>query len=228
MNELVVEVMQRMYWDGPDAGLHSGVTVPVRTLPDSFYIMAVHDEGEEDKELELRGNEYTPNGPRVPLDAFCQPVLLIDLPRNRNCTICGTDVITVDVGDETVITACQHYFHAECLRPWVNDSAVSSANTCPDCRKEMCEARSRIPVDIYDELGDEDDDGHEEDEDELRRYLVQLRGEPTSEKPRRSNQHVLEPFDIKKIFCRSARVESDHGFLLCDAQLDSVLQWCVE
>lgn len=185
------------------AGLDSGVSIPMRLLPEpdmnpidfeQFYLLDP-DGKDADRELELCEVEYMPTGPRIPLDTFCQPVFLIDVPRDEICTICGMDVPIFDVGDEAVVTACRHRFHAECLASWVNDSAVSSANTCPDCREVMCEARSRKPV----EGSSEHRHSGEVAGDELGRYILQLRRETTLEKPARSDAYMTACVELEDL-----------------------------
>lgn len=118
--------------------------------------------------MELVEDVYVPTSPRVSVGAFCQPVPPLFILQGVDCSICGTDVLDVKIGDETVVTACQHYFHAECLGSWVNDSSMEGANTCPQCRRAMCELRARVPAE--DESAENDGDA---EEDELMRYIAQ-------------------------------------------------------
>ncbi|KAJ4332200.1 hypothetical protein N0V87_008570 [Didymella glomerata] len=163
--------------NGFEDGISNGVNLSVPILPnpdtdfldlDEYFIY----EGNRDGELELEEDVYVPTGPRVPLDAFCQPIPPLSILQEVLCTICGTGVLDVEVGDETVVTGCQHYFHVERLGSWVNDSTMDNANTCPQCRRVMYEARARV---LAEDGGERDDSDTEEDE--LMRYIRQLRGE---------------------------------------------------
>lgn len=154
---------------GFETGLASGVHVAVKLLPapllepiqwEQYYLLGVMD---SDGELEPidDDDDYVPIGPRVPLDAFCQPVSPSNVPPDSTCSICSTAVTTIEIGDEAVVTVCRHHFHAECLGSWVNDSAVRSSNTCPDCRNMLCEARPRVPVEDYESDSDDVEDAFE-------------------------------------------------------------------
>lgn len=116
-------------------------------------------------------DQYVPDGPRIHLDAFCRPAPSAPLLSDIDCVICNNSVTTLETGDETVVTACQHYYHAECLTSWVNDSAVRSSNTCPQCRTVMCEARATKPVENVMESGSDYIWRYTGRDDEIRRYL---------------------------------------------------------
>jgi hypothetical protein len=120
-----------------------------------------------------------PTGERVPLEKFCRGVGMECVAEGAKCSICVDDIAHEPQdhkGDwAPVITACGHYFHDTCLDEWVNDSGMRTANLCPECRAEMCEGRSRVPVELLD--GMEDAGGEEEDEDldeveEDERYIM--------------------------------------------------------
>ena len=49
------------------------------------------------------------------------------------CSICLNNVSNTT---KTTKTICGHYFHSDCLNQW-----CKSNNTCPICRKEICEKR---------------------------------------------------------------------------------------
>ncbi|KAF2999671.1 hypothetical protein E8E13_001489 [Curvularia kusanoi] len=132
---------------------------------DDFFMPNVDLDAVEDDDL---GFEFVPTGPRIPLDAFCQPT---DSTGDEDCVICGHPVAVCEAGDEAVVTACKHYFHAECLASWVNDSAAENSGTCPYCRTDMCEARSRA---LVDDNAVEEQDRYEEAV-ALRGYIHQWR-----------------------------------------------------
>jgi len=99
-------------------------------------------------------DELRPSGERIPPANFCKPAITV--PEDTRCSICVADVIVDPEGssDATpaeelpVITACGHFFHLFCLELWINDSAMRTANLCPECRTEMCEARPRLPASL--------------------------------------------------------------------------------
>jgi hypothetical protein len=50
------------------------------------------------------------------------------------------------------VTTCKHYFHAECLGSWVNESAIRSLDTFPECRRLLYKAIAQKLVN-YDNEG---------------------------------------------------------------------------
>jgi hypothetical protein len=98
-------------------------------------------------ELWIDEEDYRPVGDLIPLESFCTPVE--EMSEESTCSICVNEVTvqTEDAGqdDKPVMTSCSHYFHETCLNVWVNESGMSTANTCPSCRKEMCVGRARVP-----------------------------------------------------------------------------------
>jgi hypothetical protein len=48
------------------------------------------------------------------------------IAENQACTVCQEDF---KVGENTKKLPCEHYFHDECINPW-----LQSQNTCPMCR----------------------------------------------------------------------------------------------
>jgi len=109
--------------NGFENGISRGINFSVPRSPnldtDSLDLgeYFIYD-GNLDEDLELEEDVYVPTGPRVPLDAFCQPVPPLSILQDVSCAICGTTILDLEVGDETVVTACQHYLHAECLGSW--------------------------------------------------------------------------------------------------------------
>lgn len=87
--------------------------------------------------------EYKPVGRRIPKDSYSH----VYRPLPVTCSICQ-DEITSEQGEQGVVvsTPCGHLFHAECLDQWVNESAMETSNTCPECRTEICEKRERKHV----------------------------------------------------------------------------------
>jgi hypothetical protein len=94
--------------------------------------------------IQWNAEEYRAVGERVALEKFCKHV--DEVPKEASCTVCVHDVkINADEKEEKpVVTACGHVFHEICLDTWVNDSAASTAHTCPSCRAVMCEGRRRV------------------------------------------------------------------------------------
>jgi hypothetical protein len=100
------------------------------------------------------GDEYQSTGDWIALTAFCQSAETV--PAGTTCAVCISDFeLGAEDPDEKalgaekpVVTACKHYFHEACLDQWVNDSAMTTGNTCPSCRMELCEGRPREPVPI--------------------------------------------------------------------------------
>jgi hypothetical protein len=45
------------------------------------------------------------------------------------CSIC---LDTMDMGNECVVTPCEHYFHSGCIQPWLLEH-----NSCPLCRQNI-------------------------------------------------------------------------------------------
>jgi hypothetical protein len=96
-------------------------------------------------------------GKRIPAANFCRPAITV--PEDTGCSICVGDVTIDPQGSEDstkekempVITACGHYFHLACLDAWTNDSAMRTSNQCPECRAEMCEARSRLSASLVED-----------------------------------------------------------------------------
>ena len=61
-----------------------------------------------------------------------------DLPTNTDCTICrcnlnSNSLYNMDSEKDSIIITgvCDHSFHAECIKPWVD-----SNKHCPICSKE--------------------------------------------------------------------------------------------
>ena len=57
-------------------------------------------------------------------------------PDSSSCAICMNDFI---IGDDTMVTPCGHYFHAQCLIRWYKEQPI-----CPVCRAHLPD----LPVDI--------------------------------------------------------------------------------
>ena len=106
---------------------------------------------------------YAPTGQPIPLGEFCHPVTAAVNVDDEDCIICGIGVMVIGPGDQAVVTACMHYYHATCLTGWVNNSAADNSNACPYCRTRMCERRARINLD--DDAQDENDDAQVGDGD---------------------------------------------------------------
>lgn len=47
------------------------------------------------------------------------------------CAIC---MIEPDAAEEVILLSCNHYFHPECLEPWLQTNA-----TCPKCKQRVRE-----------------------------------------------------------------------------------------
>jgi hypothetical protein len=92
-------------------------------------------------------DDYQPTGNRISMRAFCE--YTANVPEKTKCSICMSKVTTGlnMMGQHPTVTACKHYFHQECLDGWVNESAMSTSNSCPSCRAVLCKARSRVPAD---------------------------------------------------------------------------------
>jgi hypothetical protein len=46
--------------------------------------------------------------------------------------VCSVCISTINVGDECIITDCNHMFHLDCINPWLNNH-----HTCPNCRANL-------------------------------------------------------------------------------------------
>ena len=57
-------------------------------------------------------------------------------PDSSSCAICMNDFV---IGDDTMVTPCGHYFHAQCLIRWYKEQPI-----CPVCRSHLPD----LPVDI--------------------------------------------------------------------------------
>lgn len=101
----------------------------------------------EEIELEVDETEieYEAFGARVELLEFCKLAMLLPTPGTA-CSICVADFDgKEDVrGNNPVLTVCKHFFHQDCLDKWVNESAMKTSNTCPECRTVLCEPRKRL------------------------------------------------------------------------------------
>ncbi|KAH7083762.1 hypothetical protein FB567DRAFT_550794 [Paraphoma chrysanthemicola] len=118
-------------------------------------LIQLEEDAEDDQYEE---DEYRPTGLRVPLSQFCEHANTV--PAGSVCAICVEEVFARAEGEsKSVATKCTHYFHVACLDVWVNDLAQLAANTCPSCRAEMCEGRSRILAWMGETIWDEEDYG---------------------------------------------------------------------
>lgn len=101
--------------------------------------------------------EYKVAGERVKPSAFCKPAK--SLPGDTECSVCLIEFDgTEEAEDELpVLTECGHFFHKVCLDKWVNDSAMKASNTCPSCRKVLCEPRERLHASAEDVLEAQDE-----------------------------------------------------------------------
>jgi hypothetical protein len=157
----------------------------------SYYLLedcckfAVEEEEVEPEyvgELAPNDRQYTSVGQRVPLGAFCLPITSAVNVDDVDCNICniGVTVIT-EPGDQAVVTACMHCFHAVCLTAWVNDSAATNSNICPHCRTRMCERRECVDDDDsqdgsdVDEIAQDGSGGSANRQTALREYILQWR-----------------------------------------------------
>ena len=114
--------------------------------------------GENGVEYAPNDGQYAPAGQPVPLDQFCQPITSAANVDDVDCNICSNRVTDIEPGDQAVVTACMHYFHANCLASWVNESGADNSNACPHCRTRMCERRARTSVqDDFQDGSDVDD-----------------------------------------------------------------------
>jgi hypothetical protein len=113
-----------------------------RNLDDDFPLL--RDDLVE-LEIDETEGEYEAFGARVELLAFCRLAVLLPPPETA-CSICVTDFDgKEDVGgNHPVLTKCKHFFHWNCLDKWVNESAMKTSNTCPECRTVLCEPRKRL------------------------------------------------------------------------------------
>jgi len=57
------------------------------------------------------------------------PRKVFDLPPEDPCVICQEDI---QKGEKLLVLPCGHYFHPECITPWLKNN-----NTCPNCRMEL-------------------------------------------------------------------------------------------
>jgi len=120
----------------------------------SAYRRESHDIGDKfpllrddlvELEIDETEKEYEAFGARVELLGFCRLAVLLP-PSGTACSICVTDFDgKEDVGgNHPVLTKCKHFFHRDCLDKWVNESAMKTSNTCPECRTVLCEPRKRL------------------------------------------------------------------------------------
>ena len=96
-------------------------------------------------EIDETEKEYEAFGARIELLEFCTPAVLLPVP-GAACSICVTDFAGKEDagGNHPVVTKCKHFFHQDCLDKWVNESAMKTSNTCPECRTVLCEPRKRL------------------------------------------------------------------------------------
>ena len=47
----------------------------------------------------------------------------------NSCAVCKDEF---EIGQELLLMPCKHYFHNDCLLPWLNER-----NSCPVCRYEL-------------------------------------------------------------------------------------------
>ena len=81
--------------------------------------------------------QYLPHGERLAPPASVSVVK--NLPRrtldtfndkqNAQCPVC---LVSFDVDDIIIEMPCDHFFHTDCLLPWLNKT-----NSCPLCRYEL-------------------------------------------------------------------------------------------
>lgn len=57
----------------------------------------------------------------------CKKVESFGLPPHTSCPVC-----LGELSDDVMEMPCHHYFHKECLIPWLNKT-----NSCPSCRFEL-------------------------------------------------------------------------------------------
>jgi hypothetical protein len=95
--------------------------------------------------------EYQPTGERVPMRAFCDPARRIE--ESSTCSVCMADIECGDYPKPIAQTVCKHFFHPKCLDSWVNDSGMPASNTCPSCRRVLCEPRQRAHPTQRDDFG---------------------------------------------------------------------------
>ncbi|KAF3042961.1 hypothetical protein E8E12_008740 [Didymella heteroderae] len=98
-------------------------------------------------EVDETEKEYEVIGVRIDLELseFCRLAVLLP-PPGTAYSICVTDFDGKDdvEGDRPVLTKCKHLFHRDCLDKGVNESAMKTSNTCPECRKVLCKPRKRF------------------------------------------------------------------------------------
>lgn len=113
-----------------------------QNLDDSFPLLR---EDTVELEVDETEKEYEAFGARVAIVAFCRLAVLLP-PSGTSCSICVTEFEgQEDIGgNPPVLTKCEHFFHRDCLDKWVNESAMKTSNTCPECRTVLCEPRERL------------------------------------------------------------------------------------
>jgi hypothetical protein len=60
-----------------------------------------------------------------------ETVQSIHLPPDQKDGTCSICLDSLDTGELVSKTSCNHYFHPDCLRPW-----IISKNSCPLCREK--------------------------------------------------------------------------------------------
>jgi len=102
------------------------------------------DEDQVHFEVNDTATEYLAVGIAVPYFDFCE--LVDTVPEDLECSVCLNEIEARSVEHPAVVTMCKHFFHKKCLTAWVNESGMTTSNTCPTCRVVLCEPRQRIHV----------------------------------------------------------------------------------
>lgn len=57
----------------------------------------------------------------------------------RGDSICVIDLMGIRENDMVIITPCQHVFHPQCIKEWLNNRVHNPDKSCPICKKSLME-----------------------------------------------------------------------------------------
>lgn len=78
----------------------------------------------QDDNLDL---EQQPQQPEQP-----QQQIVLNIQHAVREDICSVCISTINIGDECIVTNCDHMFHSNCINPWLHNH-----HTCPNCRANL-------------------------------------------------------------------------------------------